>query len=67
MTLGQKLRILRVRVNLQQGVICKRLGMSQNYLSLLENNHCLPSLPMLYKLAIFYGETLSSLFEEVDI
>lgn len=51
MDIGKGLRFIRVAAGLQQKDLAQRLGISQNYLSLLENNKAEPSLSLLRKVS----------------
>jgi XRE family transcriptional regulator, regulator of sulfur utilization len=54
MTIGQVTRDLRKDAHIQQGVVAKKLGISQTYLSLVERGVRNPSRMMVKKLADFY-------------
>jgi transcriptional regulator with XRE-family HTH domain len=43
MTIGNILKILRTSIGLSQSQMAKKLGISQNYLSLIEQNKKIPS------------------------
>ncbi len=51
MTLGQTLKLLRTAANLKQAPLAQDLGVTVNYLSLVENNRREPSLSFLKKFA----------------
>jgi transcriptional regulator with XRE-family HTH domain len=51
MVIGDKLRILREGKNLSQGDIEKRSGLLRCYISRVENNHAVPSVDTLEKMA----------------
>ena len=51
MVIGDRLRVLRQQRNLSQGDIEKRTGLLRCYLSRVENNHTVPAIETLEKLA----------------
>jgi transcriptional regulator with XRE-family HTH domain len=51
MVIGQKLKALRAQKNLSQGDIEKRTGLLRCYVSRVENEHTVPSVDTLEKLA----------------
>jgi transcriptional regulator with XRE-family HTH domain len=51
MNIGERIRALREEKNFSQGVMQKRSGLLRSYLSRIENNHSIPSLATLEKLA----------------
>lgn len=51
MTIGHTLKLLRTAANLKQGPLADDLGVTGNYLSLVENGHKEPSLTFLKKFA----------------
>ena len=51
MNIGKGLRFVRLAADLQQKDMADRLGITQNYLSLLENNKAEPSLSLLRRVA----------------
>ena len=62
MTLGEKLRQARVAAGLSQRQLCGQ-HMTRNQLSMLENNHAMPSLETLYYLAGQLGKSVSYFLE----
>lgn len=62
MTLGEKLRQARVAAGLSQRQLCGQ-HMTRNQLSMLENNHAMPSLETLYYLAGQLGKPVSYFLE----
>ncbi len=55
MNIGKGIKFVRVASGLRQGELANQLGISQNYLSLLENNKAEPSLGLLRKLSNVFG------------
>jgi len=51
MQIGQTLKVLRTAAKLKQTTLADRLGVTTNYLSLVENDHREPSLSFLKKFA----------------
>ena len=49
--IGNTLKVLRVAAGINQATMAKKLEITQNYLSLVENNHKEPSLSFLKKFA----------------
>jgi transcriptional regulator with XRE-family HTH domain len=64
MNIGKGLRIARAISGLKQGDVASEMGVSQNYLSLLENGHCKPSLDTLEAFAKYYDTKVSILLCE---
>lgn len=62
--IGRSIKFVRVAAGLRQGEMAKRLGISQNYLSLLENNKSEPSLSLLRKIASEFNVPVSFLLLE---
>jgi len=48
---GKGIRFVRVASGLRQGDVAQRLGITQNYLSLIENNKAEPSMSLLRKVS----------------
>lgn len=62
--IGRSIKFVRVAANLRQGEMARRLGISQNYLSLLENNKAEPSLSLLRRISSEFHVPMSFLFLE---
>jgi transcriptional regulator with XRE-family HTH domain len=62
--IGKGIKFVRVASGLRQGEMAKRLDISQNYLSLLENNKAEPSITLLKKISKNFGVPASFLFWE---
>lgn len=62
--IGRSIKFVRVAANLRQGEMARRLGISQNYLSLLENNKAEPSLSLLRRISSEFNVPMSFLFLE---
>jgi len=64
MVIGDKLRALREQKKLSQGDIEKQTGLLRCYVSRVENNHTVPSLDTLEKLARALGVPLYRIFTD---
>ncbi len=64
MKLGTKLKELRESRGFKQNYVASCLGMDQGNYSKLENDHHLPSLDIVEKIAKFYGIPSSDLVED---
>jgi transcriptional regulator with XRE-family HTH domain len=62
--LGTRLRRAREEVNLSQGAFAKSLGLSSEYISLLESGKRTPSFETLLKVAGFLNKNVSYFFED---
>lgn len=63
--IGKGIKFIRVASGLRQGRVAELLGITQNYLSLLENNKAEPSLTLLKKISdIFCVPVAFLLWEE---
>lgn len=51
MNVGKGIRFVRMASGLKQGEVAQRLGITQNYLSLVENNRAEPSMALLRKVS----------------
>jgi transcriptional regulator with XRE-family HTH domain len=51
MVIGEKLKVLRAQKNLSQGDIEKRTGLLRCYISRVENEHTVPTVDTLEKMA----------------
>ena len=65
--IGMKLKKAREEINLSQGAFAKVLGLSSEYISLLEAGKRTPSLDTLRRLAVFLNKDISYFFEEKEI
>ncbi len=66
MDLGKIIKLLRISAGLKQETLAAKLGVSANYISLIENNKREPSLTFLRGLADELDIPLGMLFLEVD-
>src|SRR5258708_15057200 len=66
MDLGKIIKLLRISAGLKQETLAAKLGVSANYISLIENNKREPSLAFLRNLADELDIPLGMLFLEVD-
>ncbi|SRR5258706_9547217 len=66
MNLGKIIKLLRISAGLKQEMLAAKLGVSSNYISLIENNKREPSLTFLRSLADELDIPLGMLFLEVD-
>ena len=64
MNIGKGIKFVRIASGIRQGEMAKRLNISQNYLSLLENNKAEPSMALLKKISETFGIPASFLFWE---
>ncbi|MGB2863942.1 MAG: helix-turn-helix transcriptional regulator [Sedimentisphaerales bacterium] len=64
MDIGKGIKFVRIASGIRQGEMAKRLDISQNYLSLLENNKAEPSIALLRKISDTFGVPASFLFWE---
>ena len=64
MNIGKGIKFVRVASGIRQGEMAQRLDISQNYLSLLENNKAEPSISLLKKISETFGVPPSFLFWE---
>lgn len=62
MILGERLRTLREARHLSQGDIARRSGLLPSYVSRIENDHTLPSIDTLEKVARALGVPMHQLF-----
>ncbi|HOW86731.1 MAG TPA: XRE family transcriptional regulator [Candidatus Aminicenantes bacterium] len=62
--LGTRLRRAREEINLSQGAFAKSLGLSSEYISLLESGKRTPSFETLLKVAGFLNKNVSYFFED---
>jgi len=63
--LGTRLRRAREEINLSQGAFAKSLGLSSEYISLLESGKRTPSFETLLKVAGFLNKNVSYFFEDL--
>ena len=64
MNIGKGLKFVRVAAGQRQGAMAKALGISPNYLSLLENNRAEPSIALLKRVSEVYDVPAGFLFWE---
>lgn len=62
MNIGKTIKILRIGLQIKQRDFAEKLGVSPNYISLLENNKKEPSLSLLRKVAKALGVPVGFLF-----
>lgn len=67
MNIGKGLKFVRLASGLRQGELAKKLGISQNYLSLLENNKSEPSLTLLKRISQEFNVPASFLLWEENM
>lgn len=67
MSVGEKLRQLRLARGSTLQTIADETEMSTSYLSDIERNITLPTLKMLDRITLHYGLTLAAFFEHVTI
>lgn len=66
MTLGEKIRILRIKADLTQPELAKKLNIEQSYVSKLENDIHIPSEEILDRLARVFAQTTEQLLYGID-
>ena len=68
MDLGKAIKLVRTAAGMRQGTVAKQLGVTANYLSLIENGKREPSVSFLRKLASTLGVPVGIFFfwQEVD-
>jgi transcriptional regulator with XRE-family HTH domain len=59
--LGEAWRHARKAMSMSQEDMAARLGVSESYLSLIENNHRVPSIPLLRRMAQITKRTMEQL------
>ena len=64
MNIGKGIRFVRLAADLRQSQMAEKLGISQNYLSLLENNKAEPSLDLLKRISKVFGVPASFILWE---
>ena len=64
--IGRSIKFVRVAAGIKQGEMAKRLDISQNYLSLLENNKAEPSLSLLRRMSSEFKVPVSFLLLEAS-
>ena len=67
MSLGQNIKVLRVTKNISQKDLAKKLGITPNYLSMIENAAKKPSLTLIEKLAQVLEVPLATFFGELTL
>ncbi len=65
--IGRSIKFVRVAAGIRQGEMAARLDISQNYLSLLENNKAEPSLSLLKKISTEFHVPVSFLLLESSV
>lgn len=64
LSIGKGIRMARASIGLRQGVLAERVGITQNYLSLLEHDCQRPSIVILERIAKECGVTVTFLLQE---
>lgn len=64
MNIGTNIIILRAIEGLKQGELASEVGVTQNYISLLETNKKVPSLTLLQKMAGLYNYPMTFFFQD---
>lgn len=65
--IGRSIKFVRVAAGIKQGEMAKRLDISQNYLSLLENNKAEPSLSLLRRMSAAFNVPVSFFMLESSV
>jgi len=66
MNIGKGIKIARAKAGLRAGELAAKAGISANYLSLIENNHQVPSINVLIKLAAILETNVNELLCESE-
>lgn len=64
MEIGTNIKVIRTSQKIAQKQLAKQLGITQNYLSMIENNAKKPSLSLLEKLSKILNAPLALLFSD---
>lgn len=64
MNIGKSIKFVRVAASMKQGQMAKLLGVTQNYLSLIENDKAEPSLTLLKRISEQFNVPISFLLVE---
>ena len=67
MNIGKSIKFIRVAANIKQGEMAQKLEVSQNYLSILENNKAEPSLSLLKKISEVFNVPIGFLLVEENV
>lgn len=62
--IGERIRKFRLEKGISTSILAQMTGLSQQYISLIENEKTTPSLKSLYKIAVALGTNLSFLLED---
>ena len=65
--IGRSIKLVRTIAELKQGEMAERLGITQNYLSLLENNKAEPSLSLLRRISDEFNVPINFLLLESSV
>jgi len=66
MTIGNNIKTIRTSKQISQKALAKQVGITPNYLSMIENNAKKPSLTLVEKLAMVMNIPLATLFAELS-
>jgi len=64
MTIGANIKKLRLAKDMTQLQLATAAGITKSYVSLIESNDKIPSVPALYTIANVFGVSIMKLFEE---
>lgn len=64
--IGKAIKSLRKKRNKSQGDIFRATGIERNYISKIENGKIEPKLKTIYKLAAFFGMTISEFLKYAE-
>lgn len=67
MNIGKSIKFIRIAADIKQGEMAQKLDVSQNYLSLLENNKSEPSLSLLKKISNVFNVPIGFLLVEENV
>lgn len=65
-SIGKKIKELREIMGMTQDQVAKRLGVSKEYISMLENGHRIPNLEILYNLAELFHQDVSYILSQKE-
>ena len=62
MNIGSQIKAIRKAKNVSQKDLAKKIGISNTYLSDIENSRCFPSIKTLYRISKGLGEEIALFF-----
>ncbi len=67
MNIGKSIKVLRIAKGINQQELAKQMGMSSNYISMIENNIREPSISFLKKLSETFNVPMNFFLFELDL